>query len=99
MNTTILGTYSYFFTYFCVLARPYMDVGMTFFQTNESSLVEHWCKMNEICPRNENANYLKNIPFSSCADDMRDSIDGIIYNIYVFTYRFSNTWEILDDKG
>lgn len=72
---------------------------MTFSQTAESSKQERWFKMNEICPTNKNANYLKNIPFSSCADDMRDPTDGIIYNIYVFTKRFSNTWEILDEKG
>jgi len=81
------------------LANPYMDVGLTI-NFGENKLT-YWWDMVEICPTDEKGLYLKKMPYSSCADDdvKPGTIDNIMYNIYVFSDRYSNTLEFLDEKG
>lgn len=81
-----------------------MDIALTF-HFGELEKPAYWWDMREICPARPDANYLKKLPYSSCADDdvpKPESIDtskNIAYNVYVFSDRYSNTLEFLDDKG
>lgn len=78
-----------------------MDVGLTF-HTEEESKLTYWWDMEEICPTDKIASYLKKMPYSSCADDdikLGTVNANTMYNIYVFSDRYSNTLQFLDDKG
>lgn len=77
-----------------------MDIGLTL-HYGENKLT-YWWDVIEICPTEEKGLYLKKMPYSSCGggDDINsDTKDDIMYNIYVFSDRYSNTLEFLDDKG
>lgn len=88
----------------CILANPYMDIALTF-HFGEVEKPTYWWDMREICPTRPDANYLKKLPYSSCVDDdvskagSEDTDLDLAYNVYVFSDRYSNTLEILDDKG
>lgn len=78
-----------------------MDVGLTF---HNEDLVKYtyWWEMTEICPINKDAIYLKKMPYSSCADKdtlLNENATNFLYNIYVFSDRYSNKLQFLDDKG
>lgn len=77
-----------------------MDISLQF-HYSVTDKNTYWCDMVEICPSDYKANYLKNLPYSSCADvDINlNTMNNIIYNIYVFSDRVSNTFHFLDDKG
>ncbi|VVC27297.1 Piezo non-specific cation channel, R-Ras-binding domain,Piezo domain [Cinara cedri] len=79
---------------------PYMDVGITFYEN--PNRCDYLSEMVEICPSNNDTIYLKKIPYSSCADEdtMLDTNNtNMLYNIYVFSDRYSNKFHFLDDKG
>lgn len=81
--------------------HPYMNVALTFHYDEESKFTYFW-EMEEMCPFNENALYLRKMPYSSCAfEEIKSGIinNNTMYNIYVFSDRFSDTLQFLDDKG
>eukprot|EP00102_Acyrthosiphon_pisum_P024176 XP_016661386.1 PREDICTED: piezo-type mechanosensitive ion channel component 2-like [Acyrthosiphon pisum] len=86
-------------------SKPYMDVGLTFHYDDVSKFT-YWWDLVEICPSNdEKTSYLRKLPYSSCADidiilsTTNNSYMNTIYNIYVFSDRYSSTIQFLDDKG
>jgi len=88
-----------------IIAKPYMDVGLTFHYDDVSKFT-YWWDLVEICPSNdEKTNYLRKLPYSSCADidinlgTINNTRVDTIYNIYVFSDRYSSTIQFLDDKG
>ncbi|XP_060844751.1 piezo-type mechanosensitive ion channel component-like isoform X2 [Rhopalosiphum padi] len=85
--------------------KPYMDVGLTF-HYDDLSKFNYWWDMVEICPiENENTSYLRKLPYSSCADNdinlgtTNSTRMNTMYNIYVFSDRYSSTMQFLDDRG
>ncbi|KAE9525194.1 hypothetical protein AGLY_014438, partial [Aphis glycines] len=88
-----------------VPAKPYMDVGLTF-HYDDVSKFSYWWDFVEICPdENEDTSYLSKLPYSSCADNEKHLVTtnnthmNIMYNIYVFSDRYSSTMQFLDDRG
>lgn len=87
-----------------ITVRPYMDAGLTFQYDDTSKLTYCW-NMIEKCPINEDASYLRKLPYSSCADNdinlatTNNTQMNIMYNIYVFSDRYSRSMQFLDDKG
>jgi len=83
-----------------------MDVGLTFHYDDVSKFT-YWWDLVEICPSNDKkTSYLGKLPYSSCADiDINLGTTNnshnmnTIYNIYVFSDRYSSTIQFLDDKG
>jgi hypothetical protein len=82
-----------------------MDVGLTF-HYDDLSKFNYWWDLVEICPiENENTSYVRKLPYSSCADNDINlgAINGTrmntMYNIYVFSDRYSSTMQFLDDRG
>lgn len=77
-----------------------MDIGLTF--NYDTTKFTYWWNMIELCPNDESTIYLKKMPYSSCADnEIKLVTEGtnIMYNIYVFSDRYSSTLQFLDDKG
>lgn len=77
-----------------------MDIGLTF--NYDSSKFTYWWDMIELCPNDASSIYLKKIPYSSCTDYENKSTTAgtnIMYNIYVFSDRYSSTLQYLDDTG
>lgn len=84
------------------LAQPFMDVGITFHcGHDDQTKFTYWWAVKEICPNDEISAYLKQLPYSSCIDNAIKSqnFDTQRMNIYVFSDRYSNTLQFLDDKG
>uniref|UniRef100_A0A2S2R7M0 Piezo-type mechanosensitive ion channel component 2 n=1 Tax=Sipha flava TaxID=143950 RepID=A0A2S2R7M0_9HEMI len=79
--------------------NPYMDIGLTF--NYDSTKFTYWWGMIELCPSDVSSIYLKKMPYSSCTDNENKSTSdtNIMYNIYVFSDRYSSTLQYLDDKG
>lgn len=79
-----------------------MDVALSFHYDEQSKYTYFW-EMTEMCPTNGDALYLKKMPYSSCADNEINfgmiNNNTAMYNIYVFSDRFSDTLQFLDDKG
>lgn len=74
-----------------------MGVSLKF--NDDLSHCTYWSEMAEICPSNNNAIYLKKIPYSSCAEDDNTNNTNFLFNIYVFSDKYSNKLQFLDDQG
>lgn len=79
-----------------------MDVGLRFHYHGIHENMYSW-DVKEICPTEKNGFYLKHMPYSSCTDydQLEDSMvkSNSLYNVYVFSDRYSSTLQFLDDKG
>lgn len=78
-----------------------MDVGLTF-HNNDAVKYTYWWEIVEICPTDRNAIYLKKMPYSSCTYEdatLYSNSTNTLYNIYIFSDRYSNKLEFLDNKG
>lgn len=77
-----------------------MDVGLTF--NYDETKFTYWWNIIELCPSSDSSMYLKKMPYSSCADNeinLTTKGTNVMYNIYVFSDRYSNTLQFLDEKG
>lgn len=87
-----------------VSVNPYMNVSLTLNYDGSGYYKYNW-DVREICPTEEIAYYLKHMPYSSCAlnnkleDSTRIDTSNALYNVYVFSDRYSSTLQFLDDKG